>query len=129
MAAPIVAVKPQTVGDVGAGYKADHAAGDEAYRASHDSAGARAKCAVDHPLSGACGGRRHQRHGNECDRNGLSHDSLHAVVCLQGASRSPPPFIHLVKHPPAGLKLRKRILEPIEIDSREALRRRYGGRN
>src|SRR5258707_15386552 len=54
---------------------------------------------------------------------------LTAGVCpptsrrLQLSECSPPPFVRLIKQPPARLKLRQRLPEPIEIFRRDALRR------
>jgi hypothetical protein len=145
IAVAIVTVKAETARDVGPGHKADHAAGDEANRTAHKRPRGRAERAVEHPLPGTCCSRRQQRHGNDCDRNNLSHDlppmMLAAIPCTplpppssrkrrEGVyrpslgERSPPPFVRLIKQPPARLKLCKRLLEPVEIFRRDAVRRR-----
>src|SRR6266481_6209984 len=64
--------------------------------------------------------------GSEQTPSNIRH--LSSDICHLGSS--PPPFIRLIEHPPARLKLRERLLEPIEIFRRNALRRRcsYGNK-
>ena len=104
------------------------AAGDEANRTAHKGARGRAERAVEHPLPGAGRSRRRQRRGNDCDRNNLSHDFPPMMLAYHPSLGERSPLVRPIKQPPARLKLRKRLLEPVEIFRRDALRRRrsYG---
>ena len=88
---------PQTVGDVRAGHKADHAARNEADRAGHEGARSRAE-RTSVTRSPALGRNRHQqRRGDESDGKHLFHDipsgDVTAGPCIRGPTR---PSAHLI---------------------------------